>query len=180
MNTDVRSESLVITASGSDEAGLFHRLASRITECGCNIDESRVSVLGGQFSLIMLVSGPWNALSKLESQLEMLISQQAYTLAFKRFTRRLLTPAAVPYTVDVVSMDRPGIVRDLSAFFSRSGINIEELHISLYPAPHTATTMCAITMTVGVQADVHIATLRGHFLDYCDELNLDATFEPVR
>jgi hypothetical protein len=28
--------------------------------------------------------------------------------------------------------------------------------------------------------DAHIATLRGNFLDYCDDQNLDATFEPVR
>jgi len=27
---------------------------------------------------------------------------------------------------------------------------------------------------------MQIANLRGDFLDYCDDLNLDATFEPLR
>jgi glycine cleavage system transcriptional repressor len=40
--------------------------------------------------------------------------------------------------------------------------------------------MVSVIMTVGVPPNVHIATLRGDFLDYCDDLNLDATFEPVR
>jgi glycine cleavage system transcriptional repressor len=35
-------------------------------------------------------------------------------------------------------------------------------------------------MTLGIPADAHIATLRGNFLDYCDDQNLDATFEPAR
>ena len=68
----------------------------------------------------------------------------------------------------------------LAAFFSRNGLIIEELQTSTYPAPHTGTPMFSVVMTVGIPADVHIATLRGDFLDYCDELNLDATFEPVR
>ncbi len=60
------------------------------------------------------------------------------------------------------------------------GINIEELQTDTYPAPHTGTTMFSVIMTVGIHADVHIPALRGNFLDYCDDLNLDATFEPAR
>jgi glycine cleavage system transcriptional repressor len=40
--------------------------------------------------------------------------------------------------------------------------------------------MFSVSMTVGIHADVHIPTLRGNFLDYCDDLNLDASFEPAR
>jgi glycine cleavage system transcriptional repressor len=40
--------------------------------------------------------------------------------------------------------------------------------------------MFAVTMTVDVPAGTHIPQLRGDFLDYCDELNLDALIEPVR
>jgi glycine cleavage system transcriptional repressor len=40
--------------------------------------------------------------------------------------------------------------------------------------------MFSVQITVGIPADTHISTLRGDFLDYCDDLNLDATFEPSR
>ena len=180
MNTEARNDSLVITASGEDKVGLVNRLTSRIAECGCNIEESRMAVLGGQFSLIMLVSGPWNALSKLEGQMESLGSQLELSLIHKRTGKRPDKAPAVPYVVDVVAMDHPGIVRDLAAFFSRNSINVEEFQTGTYPAPHTGTPMFSVSMTVGIPASVHIPTFRGNFLDYCDDLNLDATFEPVR
>lgn len=35
-------------------------------------------------------------------------------------------------------------------------------------------------MSVGIHAKIHIPTLREDYLDYCDDLNLDATLEPMR
>lgn len=180
MNKEVPNDYLMITASGEDKVGLVDRLSSRIAENGCNIEESRMAVLGGQFALIMLVGGPWNGLSKLEGQLSALGEQLGLTIIHKRTQKRERTQAAVPYSVEVIAMDHPGIVYKLSTFFARNGINIEELDTSTYPAPHTGTPMFSVHMTVGIPASTHIPTLRGDFLDYCDDLNLDAIFEPVR
>lgn len=180
MTADLHNNYLVITASGEDRVGLVDRLSSKITESGCNIEESRMAVLGGQFALIMLLSGPWNALSKLEGYLEALGGQLGLTIIHKRTHKRERTQPTVPYVVDVVAMDHPGIVRDLAAFCTRNGINIEELQTDTYAAPHTGAPMFSVTMTVGIRADAHIPTLRGDFFDYCDGLNLDATFEPAR
>lgn len=180
MTSDTQNNYLLINASGEDRVGLVDNLSCRITESGCNIEESRMAVLGDQFALIVLISGPWNALSKLEGQMDSLGDQLGLTIIHKRTKKRDRTQPAVPYIVDVVSMDHPGIVHNLAAFFSRKGINIEELRTETYPAPHTGTTMFSVAMTVGISADVHIPALRGSFLDYCDDLNLDASFEPVR
>lgn len=180
MTTDTQNNYLVITASGDDKVGLVDRFSSKITESGCNIEESRMAVLGGQFALIMLLTGPWNALSKFEGQLESLGAQLGLTIIHKRTRQRERVQPMMPYLVEVVAMDHPGIVRSLAGFFSQNGINIEELQTTTYPAPHTGTPIFSVTMTVGIPADVHISTLRGNFLDYCDDLNLDASFEPAR
>ncbi len=180
MNTETENNYLVITASGDDKVGLVDRLSGKIADSGCNIEESRMAVLGGKFALIMLVSGPWHALSKLEGQMPALGQQLGLTIIHERTQKRERRQQAMPYSAEVVAMDHPGIVRSLSAFFARNGINIEELQTTTYPAPHTGTPMFSVVMTVGVPASVHIPTLRGDFLDYCDDLNLDATFEPVR
>lgn len=180
MNKESENNYLVITASGEDRVGIVDQLSGRIADAGCNIEESRMAVLGGKFALIMLVSGPWHALSKLEGQMHALGQQLGLTIIHERTRKRERAEPAIPYSVEVVAMDHPGIVRNLSAFFSRSGINIEELQTTTYPAPHTGTPMFSVVMTVGIQAKVHIPTLRSDFLDYCDDLNLDATFEPVR
>ena len=69
MTMDAQNNYLVITASGEDKIGIVDRLSGKIAESGCNIEESRMAVLGDQFALIMLLSGPWNALSKLHFQI---------------------------------------------------------------------------------------------------------------
>jgi len=178
MQTETENSHLAITAFGPDRPGLVERLSGGITDSGCNIEESRMSALGGQCIIVALVAGPWHALSKLEGQLDALGQSLGLTLHHERTGKR--AESAIPYSVELVTPDRPGIVRSLAAFFARKGINIEELQSSTYPAPHTGSTTLSVVMTVGIPSGMHIATLRGDFLDYCDDLNLDATLEPVR
>ena len=180
MSSELPNTHLVITATGADRAGLVERLAGKIAECGCNIEESRMAQLGMQCAMVMLVSGQWNELSRLEGQLEPLAGQLDLTIHHQRTRRRERTQVAMPYRVDVVAPDHPGIVHNLATFFARHGIAIEEMQTDTYPAPHTGAAMCAIMMVVGIPSSVHLPTLRGDFLDYCDDLNLDAIFEPVR
>ncbi len=180
VNTGAQKEYLAVAASGADQTGLVESLSGKIADSGCNIEESRMAVLGGHFALIMLVSGPWHALSRLEAQMPALGEQIGLTLIHERTQRQERAQAALPYNVELVTMNRPGIVRSLAAFFARNSINIEELQTSTYAAAHTGAPMFSVVMTVGIPPSVHIATLRGDFFDYCDDLNLDATFEPVR
>jgi glycine cleavage system transcriptional repressor len=77
-------------------------------------------------------------------------------------------------------MDQPGIVHSLANFFSSRGITIEELVTRGYNAPHTGTPMFSVNMAIGIPATMHIAMLREEFMDFCDELNLDAVMEPVK
>ncbi len=171
---------LVITASGEDRVGLVERFSGRITEAGCNIEESRMALLGGHFAIIMLVSGRWDALSRLEARLDALGEELGLAIQYRRTRPVEHKQPLLPYHVEVVAMDHPGIVHSLANFFSRQGINIEELSTDTYPAPHTGTPMFSLHMTVGVPASMHIPSLRSDFLDYCDSLNLDAIFEPMR
>lgn len=180
MHPQANSEYLVITANGEDRVGLVERFTNRILDAGANIESSRMAVLGGQFAILMLVSGPWNALSKLEDTVQGIGEQLGLSIVCKRTRDRSMVIPMIPYHVEVVSMDHPGIVNNLSSFFARRGINIEELNTSTYPAAHTGAPMFSVQMTVGIPANTHFATLRGEFLDYCDELNLDGTLEPSR
>mgnify|MGYP003446493178 FL=1 len=74
---------LVISALGKDRPGIVNLLAQAILEAGCNIQDSRMTVLGGEFALMLLVSGPWNAVGKLESQTKALEKKLDLTLVAK-------------------------------------------------------------------------------------------------
>ncbi|MGH8473201.1 MAG: glycine cleavage system protein R, partial [Gammaproteobacteria bacterium] len=86
----------------------------------------------------------------------------------------------MPYAVEVVSIDHPGIVHDIAQFFSTRDINIEEMYTGSYSAAHTGTPMFSLHVTISVPTNTSIAALRGEFMDFCDQLNLDAVMEPVK
>ena len=86
----------------------------------------------------------------------------------------------LPYAVEVIALNRIGIVGDVTAFFAERDINIEDLYTSRYQAPHTQTPMFALHLTVGIPGELSIAVVRGEFMDFCDELNVDAMMVPVK
>jgi len=171
---------LVISALGKDRPGIVNQISKAIVEAGCNIEDSRMTVLGGEFALILLVSGQWNEVAKLETQIRTLEKKLELMISMKATEPRAVKDRMVPYTVDVVSMDHPGIVQNVAAFFSTRDINIEDLSTWTYAAAHTGTPMFSMNMTISIPASQNIGQLRDEFTRFCDEMNLDATLEPSR
>ncbi|MFN2308751.1 MAG: glycine cleavage system protein R [Gammaproteobacteria bacterium] len=171
---------LVISALGLDRPGLVNELARCVHEAGCNLADSRMTVLGGEFAVILLVTGNWSAIAKLEDQLPQLAERLEMTLSSRRTEQREPGRDLMPYAVDVVALDNPGIVHSLAGFFSSRNINIQDLTTTCYAAAHTGTPMFSVHMNVQIPAQQHIATLRDEFMDFCDQLNLDAIIEPVK
>ncbi len=171
---------LVISALGKDRPGIVDQLSKTILDHDCNVADSRMTVLGGEFAILLLIEGNWNTLAKLEDAIPALEQQLELTIIAKRTKERSSDTALLPYGVDVVSLDHPGIVHHLASFFSRRSINIEDMVTSSYAAAHTGTPMFSVHMTVGIPSHLHIATLRDEFMEFCDSLNLDAVLEPVK
>lgn len=170
---------LVISALGQDRPGIVNQLSKAIFDSGCNIEDSRMTVLGGEFALILMVSGSWDAIAKLEDQVPALQTDLELTIIARRTSERTDSRGRVPYEIDVVSMDHPGIVQEVTEFFSNRNINIEEMMTGSYAAAHTGTPMFSLKMTVSAPADILIAELRDDFAEFCDDLNLDAALEPA-
>ena len=58
----------------------------------------------------------------------------------------------LPYIVEVVAADKPGILFQLADFFDRQGITIESLHCSRYRAMQTGADMFSAQVTIGIPA----------------------------
>ena len=168
---------VVITAVGDDRTGIVNELSDEILKDGGNIEESRMALLGGAFTIIMLVAGTEEAIEKVVSRIPAMEETLGMTMVVKKTTPKPRTASLLPYRVDVVSMDHPGIVHDVADFFANRGINIEDLSTATYAAPHTGTPVFSMHLTIAVEAESHIAELKHDFQDFCDELNLDSTME---
>ncbi len=64
---------IVLSAIGTDRTGVVQDITKVIMGCGGNIEESRMTTLGAEFAVLMLVSGNWHTLTKLERELEKLV-----------------------------------------------------------------------------------------------------------
>ncbi len=155
-------------------------LAKRIADAGCNLSESRASTIGTEISLMLLADGAWDALAKLETALMKLARDESLHLVHYRIGPRESNAHLLPYLVEVVAADRPGIVVRIVEFFSQHGISVEQLNSTRYQAMQTGAEMFQAQLTIGIPAEIHIAGLRDDFLELCDGLNLDAIMDPVK
>lgn len=175
-----KNSHLVISALGKDQPGIINSLTRAILEADCNVLDTRMAVLSGEFAILMAVEAPWDKLARLEGQLPELEKELGLTIIAERSEPSGRTAQLLPYGVDVVALDQPGIVHNLAAFFADRGINIEDMITNSYAAAHTGTPMFSVRMTIGIPANMHIAALREEFMELCDSLNLDAVLEPVK
>lgn len=170
---------LVISSIGSDKPGIVNELAKACVANQCNIIDSRMTVLGGEFAIIMMIAGTWDCVAKLENTLPSISESLGLTTTTKHTNARPQSQA-MSYSVNVVALDNPGIVHEIAQFFSAQAINIDDLVTGTYSAPHTGTQMFNLNMSIRIPANTHLATLREEFMEFCDDLNLDAMIEPAR
>ena len=171
---------LAITALGRRSGDLVAELSGVVADCDCSVEESRMTVLGDEFALLMLVRGNWSALARLDTALKRAEKQHNLQLTIQRTGDRQTQEDMLPYMVEVITLNRPGIIQNLSQFFRARKIGIEELASHSYSAAQTGAHMFSVSMTIGIPADTPLAPLRDEFFDFCDQLNLDAVLEPIK
>ena len=136
--------------------------------------------LGSEFAILMLVSGNWHTLNRLEKGLNKLGGDDSLTFSIRKTGERPGQGDRMPYAVDVVCLDQQGIVFGLANFFAARNIEIADVATRRYAAAHTGAPMFAVQMVVNIPASVHLAQLREEFMEMCDQMNLDAILEPIK
>ncbi|WP_430390909.1 glycine cleavage system protein R [Dyella sp. 20L07] len=177
--TSSDNQLLIQTLTPSPRTPLL-TLAKRIAEAGCNLADARVATLGPDTSLTLLATGAWDAVAKLETALSKLARDEDLRLVHYRTGPREHHSHLLPYLIEVISADRPGILVKIIDFFDRRDIVIEQLSSLRYQAMQTGAEMFQAQITIGIPAATHIAALRDDFLEFCDGLNLDAIMDPVK
>lgn len=170
---------LVITAVGQDRPGIVDELSSLLLEKDLNIEDSRMSILGGEFAILLLISGAESTLQELIGNQQRLEQATGLQLVLKPTGARQAKEGFVPYDIQVVAMDHPGIVHRLTRYLAQQACNIESLETRSYHAPHTGTPMFAVKMLINIPASASLASLKDGFIALCEQENLDAEFKPV-
>jgi glycine cleavage system regulatory protein len=150
---------LVLTLIGTDRPGLVEAVAEPIAAHGGNWLESRMAHLAGQFAGVLRVEVPDDRAPALVEALRGL-EQRGLHLAVvagprppPKSERRLLV-------VDLVGLDRPGLVREISHVLAERGVNIEELVTDRSTAAMSGELLFRSRARVAVPPQVDAAELR--------------------
>ncbi len=129
--------SLVITFVGPDRAGLVSAVSDAVAAQGGTWLESRLARLAGQFAGVVRAEVPAEQAAALEAALAALPGLSL-----------IVTPGAASEAaplrrlrLELLGLDRPGIVRDATGALSRLGVNIVEFESDLRPAPFSGASM---------------------------------------
>ncbi|MEW6445429.1 MAG: glycine cleavage system protein R [Pseudomonadota bacterium] len=171
---------LAINLLAKDAIGLVERVTRPVAQNKCVMLDSRMLTLGDQFAVSLLAGGSWDRISRLETALRQIASQHGMTLHMTRTEPVKASAPSLPYAVDIVGINDPDIPHVLAQFFAAQGINIRDFSTIPYQASGHGTGMLSLRIQVDIPADRRLALFKDAFYDLCDELNLDATLDPVR
>ena len=171
---------LVISALGQDRPGIVDEVSAFILAHQCNVEDSRMAVLGGDFALIMLVSGPGDDLKTLCDHLAGLEKKSALTI-ISRPAKSPATPKplpAVPYALRAVGMDHAGIVHNIAHLLAGMNINVENAETATSHSPETGTPIFSMKMMLTIPNDLNPTQVRSELQKLGAELNVDIIIDP--
>ena len=170
---------LVLTAIGPDRVGIVDDLSTAVTGAGCNIEESKMAVLGGEFAVIMLVSGAAAGIDTLCRSIPAIGGKLSLHVECRPTGGPRAREKGRPYLLEAIALDAPGIVQSVTAVLRGHAINIEELDTDTAAAPWTGAPMFRMKARLVVGPAVSIARLKAELDRLQEEHDLDITLKPV-
>ena len=168
---------LALTAVGPDRPGLVNEISSLVLAAAANLEDSRMAILGGEFALLMLVSGDQPAID----QVELRAVDLGARLGLRLMTKPTTPPPAgrdfLAYRIRVTGVDRPGIVQRVAALLAGRGVNVAALESRLSYAPESGTPLFILEAELQVPSALALADLRRELATSCEEENWDFRLE---
>ena len=174
----METDYFVFTAVGPDRVGLVDDITEYLEKKKCNILESRMASLGGEFAVIMLLQAPEESFREISGNLGTLAETIECSVEIKKTSIENRRQGWKPYVVHVSSVDAPGIVHSLTSVLHSLGINIEDLNTDTAAAPWTGTPMFHLKARISVPAGVSPASLRETLNTLETEKDMDIDIRP--
>ncbi|MDM8518022.1 ACT domain-containing protein [Desulfobacterales bacterium HSG16] len=172
-------DKFILTAFGKDRPGIVADVARVLFENGCNLEDSTMTRLADEFTIILLLSdqGQENLMDKLSKECRRLEMEKGVS-AFVRPVSDPKGKSAENYTEQtfhIEGMDQVGIVYKISNFMSEKGVNIANLRSKVSFSPESGSAMYYMEVNAEVPNDISMDDLDDGFAQISDELHIDIT-----
>jgi glycine cleavage system transcriptional repressor len=175
----------VLSAVGSNRPGIVADVSEVIYRCGCNLEDSRMTLLGTQFVLMILLTGESAAVSDdLQEGCRRLETEKGLKVFLVPLeTRGHEPPPEAPeagYELIVVGMDRAGIVYRATKLLASKAIDITDLETLVDPAPESGSPIFTMRAAVALPEEVDVGELRKDLDALADELQVEISLGKAR
>lgn len=172
----------LLFVAGPDAPGLIHRVSRFVYEHECNVADSRMSVLGGQGAVMMLVSGSEASMARLEHDLARFETSEGLRamMAQADGDEEPRREPCLPVGLEVVAMDAPGILVQLAERLDQLGVNVDALDARLAPAPASSATISSVKLKLSVPQSIPLQRVKDELKKLAVRINLDIAFHPYQ
>lgn len=128
------SKHVALSVLGKDRPGIVETISKVLFETGCNIEDSSMSILEGEFAMILIVAlGAKTSAATLKNALTKASKKMKLTCSLRELTGIESTKDKTlknRYIVSVYGSDKAGIVYKISSLLAKNRVNITDVQTS--------------------------------------------------
>ena len=170
---------VAVTAVGSDRPGIVAAVTGVFVEHRCNIEDSSMTILRGQFAMMLVVDAPPDvgaadleaALAGPAAELDLVVTVRPLPAVDEGGTGG--GPGDDRWTVSVYGADRPGIVHGVASLLADQGVNIVDLSTRVIGSPEQP--VYAMVLEVELPAGVDPNALGDRLAEVAAGLGVEAS-----
>lgn len=167
---------VAVTAVGRDRPGIAAAVTKVLFDHGANIEDSRMAILGGHFSMMLIVATDTDS-QTLERDLAEATAALDLIVAVRHVDEApSASSAGEAYTLSVYGADHPGIVYRITAALAERDVNVNDLATRVVgddPAVYV------MLLDVTVPPDADPGALDAGLKQLGAELGVDVTLRPA-
>ena len=172
----------ILTVLGKDRAGIIAGVTEILFRRGCNLEDISMTVLEGEFAMMMVVCLKAGDKKKVEADLAKLQRNKGLDffwkdLKGKRFRGEIRPKGVKTYFVSAIGADRTGIVFKVSRFLADRGVNITDLNSKILGSG--GKTLYAMILEADIPAKLNIFKIEAALKRLAQSLKIEISLRPL-
>jgi len=169
---------MILLSVGKDRPGIVDSVSTFLFERGANIEDSRMAVMGGCFSIMTLFSSAPKDAECIRRDLNTLEKMGLATLLRDADDPAVANArAALPLSIDIRAMDHPGIVRQVVHLLHHHQVNILSLNTQVTRAPLSGADLFDLNIEAAVPPEKRVARIKEELTQLAFDMDLDLNFK---
>lgn len=169
----------IMTAFGKDRPGIVADVSQVLYENGCNLEDSTMTLLADEFTLILLFTAGKEDIEEQLSKACRRLELEKGVSAFLRSVGESHCVTKVTFaerTLHVEGIDQAGIVYKVSRFLADNSLNIVDLVSHIKASPDSGTAFYVMDIHIQIPEGTDMGKISDGLTLVGEELNVDIAF----